>query len=105
MSHAFADKTLRELEPMLKKWVGVMKEKMTEKAIAGEKSDMLKFYNCTTFDIMGDLSFNEGLDMLENGEYSSWVKAIFLGIKDAVRLRTVRLLHKVSTKLSIDCSC
>ncbi|KAF7186829.1 Cytochrome P450 monooxygenase [Pseudocercospora fuligena] len=93
VSHAFADKTLRELEPMLKKWVGVMKQKMTEKAVAGEKSDMLKFYNCTTFDIMGDLSFNEGLDMLENGEYSSWVKAIFLGIKDAVRLRTIRLLN------------
>ena len=38
-------------------------------------------YNCTTFDVMGDLTFGEGLNMLEDGEYSPWVSAIFGGIK------------------------
>lgn len=40
---------------------------------------------------MGDLSFNEPLYMLEKGEYSSWVKAIFLGIKNAAMLRGIKL--------------
>lgn len=49
--------------------------------------------DCTTFDIMGDLSFNEGLDMLENGEYSDWVKAIFGGIKARSQLRAIRHIN------------
>ena len=49
ISHSFADKTLRDLEPMLKYWVGKMKDKLGEKATAGEQVDMLKYYNCTTF--------------------------------------------------------
>lgn len=40
---------------------------------------------------VGDLSFNEGLNMLEDGEYSSWVKAIFLGIKNASYLRAIKM--------------
>ncbi|KAK4507480.1 hypothetical protein PRZ48_001215 [Zasmidium cellare] len=91
VSHAFADKSLRDLEPMLKQWAGTMRTKLGEKAAAGESVDMLKYYNSTTFDIMGDLSFNEGLNMLEDGEYSPWVKAIFLGIKNASFLRAIKL--------------
>lgn len=52
LSHAFADKSLKDLEPTLKHWVGLMKVKLEEKAGTNEKVDILKFYNCTTFDIM-----------------------------------------------------
>lgn len=48
LSHAFADKTLKELEPMLKQWAGKMKNKLMEKAEARESVDLLKYYNCTT---------------------------------------------------------
>lgn len=34
--------------------------------------------------------------MLENGEYSSWVKAIFLGIKGAAKLRAVKMFNWIS---------
>lgn len=43
---------------MLQQWVGKLEEKLTEKC--GEEVDILKFYNCTTFDVMGDLTFGEG---------------------------------------------
>lgn len=43
---------------MLKGWVGKLMEKLTEKS--GEEIDLLKYYNCTTFDVMGDLTFGEG---------------------------------------------
>lgn len=42
---------------MLKEWVGKLKDKLQEKS--GEKVDLLKFYNCCTFDIMADLTFSE----------------------------------------------
>lgn len=54
---------------MLKRWSLKMKTKLAEKAAANEKADLLKYYNCTTFDIMGELTFGEGLGLLEDSEY------------------------------------
>lgn len=51
VSHAFADKSLRDLEPMLLHWAATMRTKLAKKAAAGESVDMLKYYNSTTFDI------------------------------------------------------
>lgn len=48
VSHAFSDRALKEQEPLLKEWVSLMKQKLMECAVAGEKADMLKYYNCTT---------------------------------------------------------
>ncbi|KAI6908252.1 cytochrome P450 [Hortaea werneckii] len=54
-------------------------------------------YNCTTFDIMGDLTFGEGLNMLEDSEYSPWVKAIFGGIKNATFFRGIKLINALTS--------
>jgi hypothetical protein len=43
---------------MLKQWVGKLKDKIVDKS--GERIDLLKLYNCTTFDVMSDLTFGEG---------------------------------------------
>ncbi|TKA82885.1 hypothetical protein B0A55_01177 [Friedmanniomyces simplex] len=90
LSHAFSDKALKEQEPMLKHWTEKMKRKIGGRAAKGEKVDMLKMYNCTTFDVMGDLTFAEGLNMLEDGEYSPWVKSIFEGIKVGTLFRGLK---------------
>ena len=74
LSHSFSDKALKEQEPLLKRWASLMDKKLSEKVERGERVDMLKYYNCTTFDIMGDLTFSEGLNMLEDSEYSPWVR-------------------------------
>jgi cytochrome P450 len=49
LSNAFSDRALKEQEPLLKRWVELMRDKMLEAAEAGRKADLLKFYNCTTF--------------------------------------------------------
>lgn len=64
LSNGFSDKALKEQTPLLKRWAGLMKEKLSERAASGEKADMLKYWNCTTFDIMGDLTFGESLNMV-----------------------------------------
>ncbi|KAB2573283.1 Averantin hydroxylase [Lasiodiplodia theobromae] len=43
--------------------------------------DIVKLYNCTTFDIMGELTFGETLGLLDKSEYSPWVSAIFRSVK------------------------
>ena len=47
----------------------------------------------------GDLTFSEGLDMLEEGEYSPWVKTIFAQIKVATLFRGITWYSGVGTYL------
>jgi hypothetical protein len=49
LSNSFSDRALKEQEPLLKRWVELMRAKMLESAEAGRDADLLKFYNCTTF--------------------------------------------------------
>lgn len=45
------------------------------------QADMVELYNFTTFDIMGDLTFAEPLNVLRDGEYVPWVEPIFATVK------------------------
>jgi len=99
LSHAFSDRALKEQEPLFKRWIELMRSKLQEQAERGYKVDMLKFYNCTTFDIMGDLTFAEGLNMLNDSEYSPWVKAIFNGIKAGTMIRGIKMYSKLTSYL------
>lgn len=49
LSHAFSDRALKEQEPLLKHWVDLLIKKLQARADSSTKTDMLKFYNCTTF--------------------------------------------------------
>jgi cytochrome P450 len=49
LSNSFSDRALKEQEPLLKRWVELMRVKMLEAAEAGRDANLLKFYNCTTF--------------------------------------------------------
>jgi cytochrome P450 len=90
MSPAFADRGLKDLEPMLLDWINKLVEKLGNVAEAGKKADMVKYYNCTTFDIMADMSFGEPLNMLENEDYSPWVKSIFQSLRALTPIRAIR---------------
>ena len=47
-----------------------MRKKLSKRADGKDYLDMLKYYNYTTFDIIGDLTFSEGLNLLKDSEYS-----------------------------------
>lgn len=53
LSYAFSDKALKDQEPLLKRWMELMSKKLGEHANGMDQVDVLKVYNCTTFDIMG----------------------------------------------------
>lgn len=52
--------------------------------------DLVRLYNFTTFDIMGDLTFGESLGMQEQGSYHPWVAAIFAGFRFGTYLHAIR---------------
>jgi cytochrome P450 len=123
-THAFAEKSMRDLEPRLKFWAERMVAKLDEQANGRDVVDMVQYFNCTTFgksniphllnspilpeadkiggpktDIMADLSFNESLDLLENAQLSPWVQAIFAGIKLTTRLQALKRLGSIPSML------
>ncbi|KAF2142717.1 uncharacterized protein K452DRAFT_248194 [Aplosporella prunicola CBS 121167] len=90
LAHAFSDKALREQEPLICQYVELLVRKLG--AIAkGDRldvssrgdgtTDLLRFLNFTTFDVIGDLTFGEPLGLLQQNEYSPWVAAIFNTVK------------------------
>lgn len=101
LSHAFSDKALKEEESLFKRWANLLVFKLKELAFAEDPIDLVAYYNFTTFDIMGDLTFAEPLHMLEGSEYSPWVATIFASIKSMTRLRAVRLIPGMTTLLNI----
>ena len=46
---------------------------------------------------MGDLCFAESLQMLEDSDYSPWVKLIFDGIKNNTKLKSFKMLGSLPT--------
>ncbi|GME31502.1 Cytochrome P450 [Neofusicoccum parvum] len=88
-AYAFSDRALKEQESLIKRYADQLMDNIHRfiEEDANIELDLLKLYNCTTFDIMGDLAFGEPLGLLEHSEYSPWVQGIFGGIKAGDMLR------------------
>lgn len=101
-SNAFSDRALKLQEPLIKRYVDQLVDLMhrTTKENADAKFEMVKLYNCTTFDIMGDLTFGEPLGLLEQSEYTPWVKAVFGSIK-AQHLSRIMMEYPILGKLVV----
>lgn len=79
VSAGFSDRAMKEQEPLLKQYVGVLIDKLSSASNA--KVNLTDWLNFTTFDIMADLTFAEPLHLLENSSYSSWVSAVLGSFK------------------------
>lgn len=78
MAHGFSEKSMRDQEPMIRKYVDLLLERLRENC---EKGSVVisDWYNFTTFDIIGDLAFGEPFGCLEGCNYDDWIKGIFEG--------------------------
>lgn len=67
---AFSDRALKQQEPLFLKYTDQLVAKLKARIEEDPESkiDMIRLYNFTTFDIMGDLTFGEPLHMLDNAE-------------------------------------
>ncbi|KAH6620595.1 cytochrome P450 [Boeremia exigua] len=81
MAHAFSDAAIKEQETLVTKYVDMLFDHLRKHAAQQTPSDMVKWYNFTTFDIIGDLVFGEPFECLASSNYHSWVAMIFGSIK------------------------
>ncbi|OJJ77740.1 hypothetical protein ASPBRDRAFT_202658 [Aspergillus brasiliensis CBS 101740] len=77
ISHAFSAKGLQAQEPFIMEYVNKLISKLHAMADSQVAVDMVKWYNLTTFDLIGDLAFGEPFGGLEASEYHHWVSTIF----------------------------
>lgn len=78
LSHAFSDKALREQEPLLQSYIDSLisgLKKQIDSPTKG-KVNLADWFNWTTFDMIGDLSFGESFNCLKDEHYHPWVASI-----------------------------
>ncbi|KAL0933999.1 cytochrome P450 ClCP1 [Colletotrichum truncatum] len=88
LSHGFSERTLRDQQPLIMKYIDLMIQRLHENCVSGEAVDIMAWYNFTTFDVIGDLAFGEPFGCLENSEYHPWVASIFQVVRLGVVMQT-----------------
>ncbi|KAF2872073.1 cytochrome P450 [Massariosphaeria phaeospora] len=80
---AFSDRALKQQEPLFLKYINLLVQKLKEGSQENPNHafNMVDMYTFTTFDVMGDLTFGEPLQMLANTEYHPWVSIVFDSVK------------------------
>lgn len=89
LTHAFSNKALREQEGILHVYADMLIDKLNG-AFGDSHSpvvDLTRWFNFTTFDLIGDLAFGEPFDCLSNNRYHWWVLTILDAVKASAYLK------------------
>ncbi|KAI9839536.1 MAG: hypothetical protein M1819_002162 [Sarea resinae] len=100
LSHAFSEKALKEQEPVLQSYADLMIDGLHKqvKGAARGRVDIVKWYNWTTFDVIGDLSFGEPFNCLKDSKYHPWVSLVFDSVKSGVMINATKRFPKMLAK-------
>lgn len=109
LAHGFSHQAMLEQEPIISGYVDQLMDRLKRDCDNGTQPiDMVRWFNFTTFDIIGDLSFGESFDCLQNSDYHPWVEIIFQSVKNLVYMATIRyfqlspkFLNKLFNKLAM----
>lgn len=89
LAHAFSARGLQAQEPILIAYVDKLINRLHGIAESQLPANMVKWYNLTTFDLIGDLAYGQSFGGLDSSEYHHWVVTIF----DSVRVLAVITLQ------------
>ncbi|KAK7416664.1 hypothetical protein QQZ08_011930 [Neonectria magnoliae] len=85
LAHGFSAQAMLDQQPLITRYVDMFIEKLHQESAGGTKQvDMVKWFNYTTFDIIGDLAFGEPFGCLEESTYHGWVSLVFSSMKNLV---------------------
>ncbi|CAO2647238.1 Nn.00g081600.m01.CDS01 [Neocucurbitaria sp. VM-36] len=90
LNYAFSEQALRSQECIINSYITIMIEKLHKRARSEVPVDIMRWLNFTTFDITGDLAFDESFGALEAEDYNSWIANLFNLLRVASILHVVR---------------
>ncbi|KAI1191912.1 cytochrome P450, partial [Nemania serpens] len=76
MLPAFSDKALSQQEPLIRTYVDLLIKRLQEVADTRSHTNIVRWYNLTTFDLIADLAYGESLHGLETGQSNVWLDNI-----------------------------
>jgi cytochrome P450 len=79
---AFGEKALHESEPLIISNINLLIAQLKRQLKETDGvADMVKWYNWTTFDIIGNLVYGESFRCLQDAEYHPWLKVVLQNIR------------------------
>ncbi|KAI1327216.1 cytochrome P450 [Xylariaceae sp. FL0255] len=99
MLPAFSDKALLQQEPLIRVYVDLLIQKLRDQSETGQPTDMVKWYNLTTFDLIADLAYGTSLQGLEKGKSNKWIESIKRLLKVMPVLAFVGMMPALATIL------
>ncbi|KAJ4315443.1 hypothetical protein N0V94_005945 [Neodidymelliopsis sp. IMI 364377] len=76
MLPAFSEKALAQQERLIRVYIDLLSERLSDCSQSGQAADMTRWYNLTTFDLIADLCFGKSLGGLETGNPNAWIGKI-----------------------------
>lgn len=76
LASAFSDRSLNAQEPLIAESVDRFVEKIGEAGQGPRGTDLVIWYNLTTFDIIGSLAFGQDFGGIESGTEHFWVSIV-----------------------------
>jgi averantin hydroxylase len=91
LSNSFSDKSIRTQEKTIQDYANLMVNGLAEHVEEGPQ-DLVKWFNWTTFDVIGRLTFGASFDCLEKQQTHDWVHAVFQNTKATVIIQILQHL-------------
>lgn len=77
LSAAFSAQAMANQQPIIQSYINLFIQRMHENAGKGKTLNMVRWFNWTTFDIIGDLAFGEPFGCLEASANHPWIDQLF----------------------------
>ena len=82
LSNGFSDSSMRQQEPLIQKHIDLLLKGLSEECGNGNAIvNMESWYNWTTFDVIGNLVFDQSFGCLEKRAYHPWIDFILKGTR------------------------
>ncbi|KAL7810678.1 cytochrome P450 [Trichoderma aethiopicum] len=91
LANGFSHQAMLDQEPIISDYIEQLMEALERQAEGGSKPvDMVRWFNYTTFDVIGDLAFGESFGCLQSSNYDPWIQLLFDSVKTLVWLGTLK---------------
>jgi hypothetical protein len=85
-----SDKALNSQQEIIGGYVDQLIHELRRRCDEPGVVDMVRWFNFTSFDILGDLAFGESFGCLDSGAMHPWIELIFTSIKSVMDMQIIR---------------
>jgi cytochrome P450 len=89
LANGFSHQAMLDQQPTINRYINLLFDKLKVESQKG-KVDVVRWFNYTTFDIIGDLCFGEPFGCLQDSAYHPWVALIFNSMKHLAFISMMR---------------